>query len=236
MESVEVVISNFCRYDNVVKIVEAFKNQSVPCIITICDCASDESQRVRDDLANNIFRFKNYGPFNRYIPSFSYSCVWTYFHDDDMLPGNKTIEHFLMAANEKSDGALFGQVGRNIIKRYNTIDVQRQKECIECSMLVRGYFVKTKFLPYVKLFKDHIPFPVREDDMLLSWAIKTYTDKKIYLTGDTGELNERMNIEELPDTNALSSDPNHISKREKFWNMAKSLSKQILSDGLRPVT
>src|SRR6476660_2180280 len=100
--AVEVVIINWKRPKNVERIIRAMKDQTVPCTITICDCHQGPEFSLSDDitpLIDRIFKWEhNLGAFSRYVPIASYDHIYTFFIDDDMLPGKRCLETVLQAA------------------------------------------------------------------------------------------------------------------------------------------
>jgi hypothetical protein len=231
MNQVEVVVTNWRRPQNIVKILEAFRNQSVPCTLSVVDAGGEEYRLPAEarEMADNIYTMsQNYGAYNRYIPLANYHREFTYFHDDDMLPGTRAMEHFIASARQVPHGALFGQMGRRIVDEYKPSGVRRDVErCVSVDMVVRGYFVRTEHLYTIIRFRNLMGKQVREDDMLLAWGIRSFTDKGIYVTPDSGDPEERINKAELVTSHALSEDRDHLTMRTRFWQEAKALGEGL---------
>ncbi len=232
MRDVEVVITNWKRPANVKRIIERFRAQSIDCALTICEAGQGEFALESETLkeADNVYRFReNYGPFTRFIPSANYTHKYTYFHDDDMLPGVKAIEHFTSAMEHFNEAAALGQIGRLVREKYDGRNVPRQEEAfIPVDMLVRGYCVRSEELVNLTRFQRRLGIPhPREDDMVLALAIHAFSDRKIFLTPTFGDVHQLMNVEELPCPHALSTAGRHYSDRDSFWKRGIEIVRAI---------
>jgi hypothetical protein len=232
MSTVEAVVINWRRPQNVARILRRFREQSHPCAVTVVECggpgyALEPSAR---DLADHVYTLnRNYGGYNRYVPLGSYHATYTYFHDDDMLPGRRLIEHFVRHAGASPHAGALGQDGRSVGAVYSPSPVARDAAALTLvDMLVRGYFVRTEHLHAVHRFRLPLGHAVREDDMILAWALRTFTEAGTFLTPEgAGGDDERMNEEELPAPHAQHRDPEHVPGRTAFWHEASRLSKRL---------
>jgi hypothetical protein len=227
---VEAVIINWRRPANVAAIVRALRDQSAPCTITICDCHESAEFELPPEVATSadrIYRWAhNFGSFNRYVPLGAYDHEYTFFVDDDLLPGRRCVEHFLAsAANLQAFGAL-GHVGRIVDAdgTYRTGNIARGREFTAVDILVRALFVPTHLLVHALqaravLQAGHQP----EDDIVLAVALAMYAGLGCYLTPADPDPATLVNMCELPSPYALSDRPIHQQARSQLARRAVSL-------------
>lgn len=227
-KTVEVVITNWRRPANVRQIMEAFCAQTAPCRITLID-AADAPQALDAktlQLADRHFRFShNFGGVNRYIPALGYHADYTYFHDDDMLPGPRVIEHFLEHAARTPEFSVLGQFGRILTAegRYIIGDTPRYPDkCKPVDFLVRGYFIKTHDLQHIWPFAKALNLEIQdcEDDLLLCCALAVGTGKPCLVT-PLCDVASSMAARYLPEPSALSRRHDHLTRRECFLKAAQ---------------
>ena len=169
----------------------------------------------------------------RYVTAFGYELPFTYFHDDDMLPGSKTLEHFLRHAEELPDFGLLGQAGRfSPDGRYCPASVSQSSAFRAVDSVVRGYFVRSMHLHHILRLKWQLKWEGKmEDDLLAAGAMRLYGNLPILLTPKVLEPAEKMNMQELPSPYALCSRPDHLYRRTAFVQTLRSLGWQAVSDG-----
>ena len=227
---VEVVVINWKRPANVAAIVRALRDQSVPCTITICDChdaAEFELPPEANTTADRVYRWAhNFGSFNRYVPLGAYDHKYTFFIDDDMLPGPRCVEHFLASAEDLQAFGALGQVGRIVDAdgTYRTENIARGWGFTEVDILVRALFVPTHCLVHTiqaraVLQAGHEP----EDDIVLAVALAMYVGLGCYLTPADPDPATFVNMRELPSPYALSDRPIHQQARSQLARKAVSL-------------
>jgi hypothetical protein len=221
---IEAVIINWKRPENVALIVEALRNQTVPCTITICDCHLSPEFSLDDktrSMADRIYRWEhNLGAFSRYVPLGGYDHLFTYLADDDLLPGPKCLEHFLKHSNLTDFGVL-GQRGRRIGEdgTYNTERVKRSRKLEEVDIIIQGYFVQTKNLHVVPRLRWEMGMQAQtdtEDDFIICVAMQLYGNLNCYLTPKDSDKETRMNYCELPSPHALAKRSDHKDRRTAF--------------------
>ena len=238
---VEVVVINWKRPDNVTAIVQALRDQSVPCTITICDChdsAEFELSTEAEISADRIYRWEhNLGAFSRYVPLGAYDHEYTFFVDDDMLPGRRCVEHFLAWAGNLRAFAALGQLGRIVDAdgTYRADDVARGPGFTEVDILVRALFVPTQSLVHALQARTVLQ-AIREpeDDILLAVALAMYAGLRCYLTPLDPNPETLVNLRELPSPYALSSRPTHEQVRSQLTRKAVSLGWRPLRSRQRP--
>ena len=230
---VEAVVINYKRTDNIPIIIEALRNSSEKCIITICDVAQTGytlSKEV-ENLADKVFKLsKNYGCFNRFIPAFGIDAEFSYFHDDDMLPGPLAISNLLKCVDSLPRMGVLGQMGRKFADwKINKVYVHRDKELpIIVDNVIRGYFLKTASLEHLfRFYHNHrekitalSDGRLLHDDLLLSLSMrkaKLYNYISMDNCGEDGLINKR----ELPDQFAIWRRPNHSIERQNILTWFK---------------
>lgn len=227
--AVEAVVINWKRPRNVAKIVDALRRQSVRPTVTIVDCHQDWRYRLpRLTLAkaDRVYRqHRNLGSFNRYVPIGAYDHEFTYFADDDMLPGTRCIEHFLDA--KPPEFGVLGQIGRrlNADGSYSRRGVVRTGQLEPADFLIRGYFVPTVRLDCVNRLRWQLGLqqePSVEDDMLLSVAMQLIHGLGSFVTSADVNLESKQNKVELKARHALAKRPDHFDRRVAFLQQAKA--------------
>jgi hypothetical protein len=232
MNTVEAVVINWKRPHNVEQVVRALRGQSTPCTITICDTHPDPRFSLPDgalDVADRMYRWgHNTGPYSRFVPLAAYDHEYTFFVDDDMVPGERCVEHFVDTARSVPDFGVIGQLGRVIPESgtYTPRDVSRLPRAREVDILVRGFFTRTRNLHHVAQLRwlmNYVDEAVPEDDMLLCVAMRLCAGLRNYLTPTNPDPATLMNRTELPDPHALHRRPDHLRRRVAFMRAALDL-------------
>ena len=226
MNAIEVVIINWKRPNNVQKIIQALKIQTIPCTITICDCHPSDNYALPESTIQKIdrlYRWKhNIGGYNRYLPLAAFDHPYTFFIDDDIYPEQRCLEFFLNSALKLNNKfSVLGQYGRIILPdgRYFARTIEREKEFKEVDFIVQAYFVKTSNLHHLLRFRWEIGYfedELPEDDLLLCAALKYYQDLRCYLTPWDENEETLLNKHILDESFALSDRENHLYQRQLF--------------------
>lgn len=226
--SVECVIVNWKRKNNIPLIVEAMRSQSVPCTVTVIDNASDDIDAVDEGVSRSVekyFRIKEhpYGPFIRFMCGNFYGSNYLYFCDDDLAPGPRCLEHFLNHVETDNSIGVLGQLGRIITgNKYLIKDAPRGRQTFtEIDICIRAYFVKSLVLTNIKDISEQIFLKRKNDlfwhdDMLLSAACRI-AKKNLAVTPLEEELETIINYKELPSPHALSANPGRSEARTTAW-------------------
>lgn len=223
---VEVVIVNYRRPGNIPQIIEGFRAQTVPCRITICDVGRGKDRvpcEVRSTVDATIDFSDNAGGFNRYVAVNAFRLPFTWFHDDDMVPGPRMVEGFLRF--NWISYAVLGHIGR-LVGKSRFSEVKAEHSPIPVDFLVRGYWVRTQDLPMIQRFlwkAWEIGYEpgVREDDILLLKGIEAYTGRRAIVVPPLPD--GRMNARDLPEPHAQCIERNHIPRRIQFVHLANSI-------------
>jgi hypothetical protein len=243
---VEAVVINWRRPDNVAEVVRALKAQTLPCTVTVCDCHDEPEFRLpRAALPyiDRLYRWRhNLGSFNRWVPLGAYDHRYTFFVDDDMVPGSRCVEHFWSQAEELRTFGALGQIGRIVAANgdYRADNVRRGPGFTEVDVLVRAFFVPTHCLTYVPQMRamlglSHDP----EDDILLAVALSVQGGLASYLTPADPDPETLVNSRELPSPHARSARSGHSQARsgllrdaiELGWRPIRARSRSAISGG-----
>jgi hypothetical protein len=232
---VEAVVINWKRPRNVAAIVAALRQQTIPCTITVCDCHdSPEFQLPLDAIPaiDRIYRWThNLGAFSRYVPVGGYDHKYTFFIDDDMLPGVRCVEHFLAHAEQLRAFGALGQLGRIVDSdgSYRARGIARGPGYTEVDILIRALFVRTDCLIHVPQIRNLLQeFSDPEDDILLSVGLAMYAGLGCYLTPRDADPRTLVNTRELESPYSRSTRPQHHAARSRLLHGAIDL-------GWRPV-
>ncbi|ADP84974.1 glycosyltransferase family 2 protein [Pseudofrankia inefficax] len=232
MNKVEAVVINWKRPGNVERIVDALQAQSVPCTVTVCDTHIDDQYTLSQatlSSADRVYRWgHNTGPYSRFVPLAAYDHEYTFFVDDDMLPGTRCVEHFVNTAESLPGFGSIGQMGRIVPPDgvYTARNVGRLPKAREIDILVRGFFVRTRNLHHIAQLRwlmNYMAEQVPEDDMLLCVAMRLCAGLRNYLTPNDPDPETLMNRSELPDPHALHRRPDHIQRRIDFMLAARAI-------------
>lgn len=223
----EVVIVNYKRPDNTPKICEAFRQQSSPCRITVIDAAphSEFEARLDSSVVDRYIRFhENHGGYNRFLLLAFHECEFTCFHDDDLLPGNRLIEHYLRNVKEVGQFGVMGQIGRRLTgDDYNPNDTPLEATPSPVDMVVRSYFVRTVNLRHLLQLRFMLPEQAKaiDDDMLLCFSMQLIGNLTNYTTSAPTCPEELAEKVALDAPFAYSVRPNHLGKRSEMLRMIR---------------
>ena len=226
MNVIEVVLINWKRPKNIGIIIQALRDQTIPCTITLCDCHPSKEYALPASVikrVDRVYRWKhNLGAYSRYLPVAGFDHSYTFLMDDDLLPGRQCLEAFLEAALQLEDEfAVLGQFGRIISPDgyYHAVDIPLIDRFKEVDFIVQSYFVKTCNLHYllkfrwdIGYFEDELP----EDDLLLCAALKYYKDLRCYLIPLKTNRESLLNQHVLDESFGLSYRKDHLYKRQLF--------------------
>lgn len=224
---IRVVIIHFRRPANILSILDSFKAQTVPCHVTIIYVPFGQRSLpgVVNEKADEVIAVReNFGSFNRYVTSSAFFHPYTYFHDDDMLPGPRLLEGFL-AHSGLSYGVL-GQIGRRrTLESFEPVlDVE---EPTPVDFVCRGYWVQTRDLPCIQRLlwaaweRGYDP-GVREDDILLGRSIEAYTGRGAYVV--PALPHGKMEQQKLPEPHAMWKEEGHRARRLEFMRTMDSVT------------
>jgi Glycosyl transferase family 8 len=230
---VEVVVINYKRPDNVAEIVRTLKRQTMPCTVTVCDCHDSEEFSLPSralPYIDRIYRWRhNFGSYNRFVPMGAYDHRYTFFLDDDLLPGNRCVEHFWQHAEQLRAFGALGQVGRIVAAdgEYRPQDIPRGPGFTEVDILVRAFFVPTEgliYMPQIRAMLGESGDP--EDDILLAVGLAMQAGLGSYLTPADPDPETLINQRELASPHARYARPAHRPNRSRLLRSAVGLGWQ----------
>lgn len=232
MKRVEVVLINYKRPDNIRLIIDAFRKQTVPCFISLCNVPADPQYDLDQETLDKVDRVfiwnHNFGPFNRYVASASFSHEFTYFSDDDMMPGKRCLEYFLSCADSLKAFGVLGQQGRLLDEDgiYRARDVAKNYDAVEVDFVVRGYFTRTENLYGLTVLRNQLglqPDVKLEDDLLLCVSMSHVCGMSNYLLPLNKDKETRMNFRNLSEEGARNQRADHFAERTLFCQRAMRL-------------
>jgi hypothetical protein len=253
--TVHVVLNCYSRPGNMPKIIEAWRNQTVPSFISVVDNRPDggirsmmypaKEVRTGDDVWRMI---TNLGCPCHFYPALAHPRFgYTIFPDDDLIPGPAAIQTLLDVALLLGDKfSAIGQVGRLIDRsrekgsRYTaggrtTSPIRRSTGPVPVDLTCRVKMVRTQFLPDVFTFRRDVLALGGEaprlcgvhDDMLLDFGIQRATGWPSYVI-PTVPPDGQLIINDLDDDKATWRKPGHFIDRNAMVDLC-------LSAGWRPV-
>lgn len=182
MQPIDVILTNHKRSENLPRIVESIRRQTIPTRITLIDNPADGFRNVNQWCVDNVDRYIQvtrhpYFASIRVIFAQMSLSDWVLMPDDDLLLFDHCLEHWLSKRQENI--GMIGYVGRNFVKNERGIcEVHRVSEESKerdrnCDLIVRCYLCRTKIFAKlneaIKLLYERVgdySF-FREDDMLM---------------------------------------------------------------------
>lgn len=210
MPTVRIILLNYKRPDNTLKIVKAFKN-FYP--ITVINNNSDTPFSISSvDVINND---KNYKCMERWVRCFSYPEDFKLILDDDILPHKNLIDKML-----RLDEPILGIYGKSGVAEAKSYLELKDHWCVDASVdfLVGAVImVKQNILNIIQKKIIGAGYPERGDDIMISYWIK-HALKLNKLKTVSGKI---LNLPE--GTVGLNKNPEHFLMRwnvvEKFKNL-----------------
>jgi hypothetical protein len=241
--NVLLILNNYRRPQNFPRIIEAWKQQTVPPRIVVVDNSPADSGPYPSPLfagADDVWRFAdNAGCSSHFAPAFivNESFEFVLFADDDLLPGKGAIEYAVNCADKV--GCCFSTIGQCARKfelenapggKYNPRlgPLPSDKYMVRCDTTCRVHLVRYDLLHHILAFKHKLlsMFNKRaravvglHDDLLMSLGIQLGTGYSSYILPVT-EPENRLIKTDLDDDVALWRRPNHRAERCDFVDMA----------------
>ncbi len=188
---------------------------------------------------DRIYRWRhNLGAYSRYVPLGAYDHRYTFFLDDDMLPGTRCVEHFWQHAEQLGVFGALGQQGRiaDADGGYRPQDIPRGPGFTEVDILVRAFFVPTErliYVPQIRAMLGESSDP--EDDILLALGLAMQAGLACYLTPADPDWETLANRHELASPHARYTRPDHLSARSRLLRSAVGLGWQPIRARALPV-
>lgn len=240
----QVIVSNWRRPDNVVRILEALRNQTAPFDrIIVVDNGRENGTAVpveaRDGVHYWDFPDMGIGPPCRFLPALlDRNCLYTLFIDDDMLPGPGMHKHLQETADSlHGKFATIGEIGRiygqsELGYEYRRMDVRRSSSPVKVDLTCRAHFVSTRDVIHALTLRNRVDDAFingrgaddlfRHDDILLCCGIQLATNEASYLTPKT-EPDKSIEMLKLPEPHAMWHRPKHMETRSRLIRRAAHL-------------
>ena len=221
----EVILINWKRPQNIEKIAAAFRRQSLPCRLKLCDVSTEEFRLSHESRQyfDEIFTWeRNYGCYNRFVIALSVQSEFVWFHDDDMEPGAELVESLLATQHS---GGVFGQKGNRCDNLYYH-DIPKIAEMQRVDFVSRGYLLKSEDVFWIHKFMN--AFSLWEysnhDDILMAKAVQFYTGRQAVLSVQV-EPARMMNSLNLPEPHSCWRRPQHRIERTELIGKLRSIFK-----------
>ena len=229
-----VVLTNFKRPDNNRKIVQAFKRQShQPENTILLDFNGDI-----DGMDCEIWRYPDPGgPACRFAPIVvAHKYDYILWHDDDLLPGDKCIEHYIDNAKKLNDKfATLGCVGRRFTYsdsrvEYVSRNLRLRRQPVWVDMTCRSHFVRAdlahhalRYMSEAKPFIDESELIIH-DDFWLCLGIRYATRHASHLVRKVDDMaSHSPRLEDLPHEGVgVSRDGSFIRRRNQILTALRS--------------
>jgi len=233
--NIQVIVLHWKRPQNLVTVLNAFRQQTIEHRLILADNhPSDEFAPPADalDMCDDVFRWKtDYGPFGRLVPALLGETEWTYFHDDDAVPGRRCLEYYLESAREIGDFATLGQQGRFCRTARGRIRYSRRKirpavEPRPVDLCVQSHFLRTENLPFALEFRHALwrrfgsDVPAIHDDIMLCCGVQKATSHCSYLTRSFEDAENAYKQKPLRSPFAVAGRPGHYRDRSIMFRMA----------------
>ncbi len=228
------VVQNWRRPENVARVVESIRAQTVPTALAIVDCGAPDHAVPPDaaDKADVVLRVErqNLGPCCRLLPPLLLpDHESTFWWLDDFLPGPACLESFLPFCDSlrRREWSTLGQDGRRfdheraIVRRRLRADHDRPSpaDVVVSSELCLTSLVPHAFEFWHRLAAQHPDLSAFEDDLILCMGVRGVTGKPSGVFCPTDEQ-ESYRLHRLPAPHPLSGRPDHDHERARFVRAA----------------
>jgi hypothetical protein len=242
IRKVEAILVHYRRPGNIRPIIERLRSQTLRPTITLIDAhdrTSDELDHCTYQLADKLIRINfNSGSFNRFLSAYAIDSEFSYFCDDDMLPGDMVIEFMLASFLSQRDCGVLGQFGRMIkAGSYENRNITRSIVHTEVDVVVRSYFVRTSTLAPLLALRHMLPpsywvQPCGEDDILLAGSLQIFEKKRAYIAPNSLEKRTWSCMKELAANDALCMRADHYQRRQTAVNWLRTKGWSSVEDRL----
>jgi hypothetical protein len=220
---IEVILINWKRPENVARIAAAFRRQSQPCLLKLCDVSTEEFRLNPETLQcfDEVFTWKrNYGCYNRFVVALSVQSEYVWFHDDDMEPGTELLKSLAAAAHR---GGIFGQKGNRLDNMYYS-NVPKTTESQQVDFVSRGYLLRSEDIFWIHKFMNKFSLweYSNHDDILMAKAVQFYTGYSAVLSPQI-EPSAMMDMINLPEPYSCWRRPEHRVERTELLSKLRGI-------------
>ena len=211
MHDIRVIVLNYKRPKNVQKIIDTYRN-IFP--VSVINNNPDKLFPYLGQPIDVINNEKNYYCMERWVRCYDYDEPYKFVIDDDLIVDPSSIIRMLKKRQHAI--GIYGKSGVSNSKNYSQL---RDHWCInsEVDFLVgSGILIKQEKLNEIKQYVDRAGYPIRGDDIIISYLLKKYCGSRLSTT--------TANVINLPEGNSgLNTNPDHFALRwkvvEKFKNI-----------------
>ena len=211
MHDIRVIVLNYKRPDNVQKIIDAYRN-IFP--VSVVNNNPDQPFPYLGQPIDVINNEENFYCMERWVRCFDYDEPYKFVIDDDLIVDPSSI--IRMRKKRQHAIGIYGKSGVSKAKSYANL---HDHWCVdsEVDFLVgSGVLVRQEKLDEIKEHIDRIGYPIRGDDIIISYFLKKYCGSRLSTT--------EAKVINLPEGDSgLNTNPNHFALRwkvvEKFKNI-----------------
>jgi hypothetical protein len=211
MHDIRVIVLNYKRPENVQKIIDAYKN-IFP--VTVINNNPDQPFPYLGQPIDVINNEENFYCMERWVRCFDYDEPYKFVLDDDLIVDPSSI--IRMRKKRQHAVGIYGKSGVSKSTNYQSLS---DHWCVdsEVDFLVgSGILIRQEKLDDIKEYIDRIGYPIRGDDIIISYFLKKYCGSRLSTTA--------AKVINLPEGNSgLNTNPNHFALRwkvvEKFKNI-----------------
>lgn len=211
MHDIRIMVLNFKRPSNVHKIINTYKD-FFP--ITVINNNSDDPFPYVGQPVDVINNEKNFYCMERWVRSYEYPEPYKLIIDDDILIDLQSIIRM-----RKKRQTIVGIYGKTNVSKASSYEDLGDNWCVDADndfLVGSAIMVRQDKLDMIKSQVDKVGYPVRGDDIIISYLLKKYC-RCSTKTVSAKVLN-------LPEGSVgLNKDPKHFSMRwkviEKFKNL-----------------
>lgn len=211
MHKIRVIILNYKRQANVIKIVQALRNYFPITVVNNNPIKPFPHFGQPVEVINNI---ENFMCMERWLRCLEYNEEFKLVLDDDILPSLPLIKK-MIALNEPMVG-IYGKSGVEKSSCYDELDSFWCEEANVDFLVGSTVLIKSDALVKIQKSLEKIGYPKRGDDIIISYLIR-----KAFKLSNLKTVSGKVMM--LPEGNVgLNKDPSHFLMRwkviEKFKN------------------
>lgn len=232
IEQVTVVIINYARPWNIPRVLDHWKDQSIPVKTLLVHAPLNPAYELQPPVKysfDEVVEMRNVGGYTRYLVAPLIETPYVIFADDDFCPGYAVAEYYLEIAKVVlfNRFACLGEMGRHVPAdlSYSSRDVLRSHLPKRVDFVCRLYFYNSHHLPFLdasrRSLQARLPqsvlsngFP-REDDIFAQVLIQMQTGYDSFIVPAASEENKAGICIELPDNGGNRYQPEHRPVRNE---------------------
>lgn len=211
MHDIRVIVLNYKRPDNVQKIIDAYRN-IFP--VSVINNNPDQPFPYLGHPIDVINNEKNYYCMERWVRCFDYDEPYKFVIDDDLIVDPSSI--IRMRKKRQHAIGIYGKSGVSKATNYLSLHDHWCTRSEVDFLVGSGVLVKQEKLDEIKQYIDRAGYPIRGDDIIISYLLKKYCGSRLSTT--------EAKVINLPEGDSgLNTNPDHFALRwkvvEKFKNI-----------------